>query len=99
MKTFADQTLIISLIKDDLIHSKLVNNLIDIGINVSHYQLHLGDTIFKLMGFADDHDSDRVFARYIDLLKNARLINISVSCAALDELAFEIFQTLQKDKK
>lgn len=93
----ANATVILSLIKDDLIHSKLVNNLIDIGVNVSHYQLNLGDTIFKLMGFKDDRGSDEIFARYIELQKKARPINISVSCTALDELALEIFQTLQKN--
>lgn len=89
-------SLIISLIKDDLIHSKLVNNLIDIGIKASNYELFLGDTIFNLMGFKEDHYSDEVYELYIELQQKARLISIASSPAALDDLALEIFQTLQE---
>ena len=87
MNTFTNQKLILSLIKDDLIHSKLVNNLIDTGINVSHYHLHLGNIIFELLGFKEDHYSDKVYDLYIELQKKARLINITISTTALDELA------------
>ena len=97
MDTNAGENLIISLIKDDLIHSKLVNNLLDAGINVSHYYIDLGNTIFELLGFKDDHYSDEVFKLYIELQKRARLINISGSTSALDELALEIFVMLQKN--
>ncbi len=51
--------LILSLIKDDLINSKLVNSLGDIGINADDYLLHLSDTNFKLSKIPDTQTSKR----------------------------------------
>jgi hypothetical protein len=96
MYTQVNPKLIISLIKDDLINSKLVNSLSQIGLNASDYHLHLSNTIFKLMGFNNDQRSDQVFALYLELSKKAIQINISESPAALDDLALEIFQMLPK---
>ena len=74
-----NERLVISLIKDDIINSTLVNGLIDIGLNASHYQLHLGDTVFRLMGFKEDHYSDTVFEFYRELIKrNKRIIKGSL---------------------
>lgn len=41
---------IISLIKDDLTHIRLVYGLETLGLNAGNYYLHLNETIFKLVG-------------------------------------------------
>jgi hypothetical protein len=92
----SSETLIISLIRDDLINSKLVNSLNAIGLNASNYHLHLSTTIFQLMGYKDDHYRDEVFALYLQRSKKAMRIDITASSAALDELAMEIFQLVDK---
>jgi hypothetical protein len=94
MKENLDSELIISLIKDDLINSKLVNGLIDAGLDASNYQLHLADTVFQLMGFKDDHYSDEVFKMYLTHARKARIIDIRRSGDALNELAGEIYERL-----
>jgi hypothetical protein len=96
MCTPINKALVISLIKDDLINSKLVNSLTAIGLNATDYHLHLSTTIFQLMGYKDDHYRDEVFALYFRRTKKAMRINIATSSAALDELAVEIFQLLDK---
>jgi len=88
------EKLIISLIKDDLINSKLVNGLIDIGINADCYFLHLDSTIFKLVGYADNDYSEEIYEKYRDLTMQAKQIDISNNNAHLDPLALELYQFL-----
>lgn len=90
--------LILSLIKDDLINSKLVNSLNEIGLNADNYFLHLKDTIFILMGFDDDEESEEIFERYIELSKKTLCIDISKSHKSMDDLALQIYIELSTRK-
>lgn len=98
MKVKVTEKIIISLIKDDLINSKLVNGLIDLGINADAYFLHLDNTIFKLVGYYDDSYSEEVYEKYRDLAVNAKHIDISRSNTGLDSLALELYQFLTSNK-
>lgn len=88
--------LIIALIKDDLINSKLVYSLSQIGLHSTDYQLHLSNTILQLMGFKNDQYGEQVFNLYLELSRKTMQINIVKSSGAFDDLAFEIFQVLYK---
>lgn len=91
MKTIDRKKLIVSLIKDDLINSKLINGLSDLGLDSGSYHLHLGDTVFNLMGFKEGEESDKIYERYLELTKKAMLIDISEPGRALDDLALQIY--------
>ena len=91
--------LILSLIKDDLINSKLVYGLIDVGLTAENYFLCLGKTIFKLMGFEDNKERELTFERYIELSKKAGVIDITESHKPLDSLVLEIYEELLKQQK
>ncbi len=94
-----NKQLILSLIKDDLINSKLVYGLIDVGLNAENYFLCLGETIFKLMGFEYNEAREIVFEQYIELSKKAVLIDITESHQPLDDLVLEIYEELCKQKQ
>jgi hypothetical protein len=79
MKAKNKKRLILSLIKDDLINAKLVNGLNVIGLNADNYFLHLSDTIFKIMGFDDNEETETIFVRYMELAKRVMFIDISQS--------------------
>lgn len=96
MQTDEKERLVISLIKDDLIHSKLMDIIIELRQKVTYYDLYLGDTIFQLLEFKDDQYSDDVFEQYVELRKKARSVNMSKSTDELDKLAKEIFELLQE---
>ena len=96
--TMKGKKLILSLIKDDLINSKLVNSLNEIGLNADNYFLHLKDTVFKLMEFEDDEESEEVFERYIELSKRALYIDITKSHKPMDDLALQIYIELSTRK-
>jgi hypothetical protein len=88
------QKLIVSLIRDNLVNTKLLNGLDALGLNADNYSLRLSDTIFELMGFEDNKDSDKVFEYYIGELKKAHKINIAAHPERLDSLADSIYFNL-----
>ncbi len=98
MKTENNKQLILSLIKDDLINTKLVNGLNEMGLNADNYFLHLKDTVFELMGFKDDEESERIFKRYIKLSNKVLLIDISRSHKSINDLALKIYFELSTRK-
>ncbi len=87
--------LLLSLIKDDLIHHKLVHGLIDMGLDASPFFMNLGHAIFELMGFEDSLANDEVFEHYQELCRAARHIDMAQAYPALDLLAAEIYAKLQ----
>ncbi len=94
MKTKKEKELILSLIKDDLVNNKLLIGLDALGLRATDYYLNISDTIFSLMGFPDNTDSDRVYEHYLDLTQKAKFLNISESAHQLNQLAKEIYSEL-----
>lgn len=97
MKTKKRQKLIVSLITDDLIHSKLIEALNDLHLEGSHYFLNLSDTIIKLMGF-EGEQNEVVFEYYLDQLKRAKHVDNSENNAQFIKLANDIYNDLQLQK-
>ncbi len=98
MKKTGTKKLILSLIKDDLIHFKLVNSLNKMGLNADHYFLNINDAIFKLMGFADNKKTELIFERYLELSKGVMFMDISRCHNHLDNLALQIYRELRAGK-
>lgn len=66
--------LIIALIKDDLIHTKLILGLHTMGIDASPYYIRLSETIFQLMNIPPTHE--HIFACYLNRLRTMELVDI-----------------------
>jgi hypothetical protein len=93
-----DKELIISLIKDDLVNNKLLNGLMDIGLDPGNYFLHLSETIFNLMDFEDSTVTDDIFTYYLGLVKSVKHVDVSRCPGQLDKLANEIYLELSNIK-
>jgi hypothetical protein len=74
--------IIITLIKDHIINTRLVNGLNALGWHSLDYHLNLSDAIFKLIGIADE--KEELFEIYLkwcskvsqaDIFENPRLLN------------------------
>jgi hypothetical protein len=63
-------------------------------LNADDYLLHLGDTIFTLMGFEESRETESTFEYYLDLTNRVKYIDISKSRQQFDELALEIYNEL-----
>lgn len=98
MKAKNKEKLILSLIKDDLINAKLINGLNEAGLIADTYCLHLSDTIFKLMGFEDNEETETVFERYMELSKRAMYVDITYSNKPMEVLALQIYTEILSRK-
>jgi hypothetical protein len=98
MNATIKRKLILSLIKDHLVHNKLVRGLNAAGLENNLYFLRLGETVFILMGFGEDRYSDGVYEHYLKLFDKADRIDISNGDEALDGLVIEIYEELMKRK-
>jgi hypothetical protein len=95
METIDKKELVISLIKDNLINLKLISGLNHLGLIADDYYLHLGNTIFKLMGFEASAQSDLIFETvFMGNSEKVTQIAISRSPDELDLLSMEIYQEL-----
>ncbi len=71
------KNLIISVIKDDLINSKLANGLTDMRLKGDDYLVHLRDTIFKLVGIKYTLHNEFIYETYLDMTTRAKYIDIT----------------------
>lgn len=99
MKGKKQKRIILALIKDDINSTRLLHGLRALGFNTDAYLLHLGDSIFMLMGFKADTQSDRVFEYYLYLTQRAVQRCQLPSAPPLDALAHEIYQALQSRQR
>jgi hypothetical protein len=88
----------IRLIRDDLINSKLVYSLGDIGLNADNYLLHLSGMVFELMGFDDNEQTDELTEQYIEMTKCIKAIDADEMHCELEQLAQEVYAELLKIK-
>ena len=97
-KNKKQKRLILSLIKDDLINSKLVNSLYDAGLDPNNYTLNLSDTIFKLVGIKHTPTNEFIYKNYLELIKKVKHINISQEQNGIDSLVEEMYSYLLYEK-
>jgi hypothetical protein len=96
MRTVKQKQLIISLIKDDLINSKLINGLNQMGLDAHKFYLHLPETIFEQMGITDNKKKEILLKRYTTLSEKMRAIDLNENYKATEELAEEIYGEMRK---
>lgn len=88
--------LIILLIKDDLIHTKLMNGLEAIGLITIDYHIALSATLFDLLGFSSSEYSDEVFQFYLAEREKVNRIDIRKKRNSIDKLAVVIYEDLER---
>ena len=86
--------LIKSLIRDDLINTKLIYGLGDLGLNADNYLLHLSETVFDLMGFDESQQTDELTERYIEMTECIKTVDIFEPVNLLEKLAEKIHAEL-----
>lgn len=94
----SNKKLILSLIKDDLINSKLNIGLSNLGLQPELYLLGLSDTVFILLGIKDDKKGEALFEHYLELRQKVEEIDLTKSYDSLDALSLEIYNELMNKK-
>ncbi len=99
MKTNKNKALVLSLIKDDLIHTKLVNGLDKLNLDASVYLLSVPETIFVLLKIKNTKKGEKLFEHYLDLREKVQTIDIKTSHDEVEKLSNEIYNKLQSKKQ
>lgn len=86
--------LILTLIKDDLVNTKLVEGLGSLGLESADYYLYLSDVIFELLGFDECKRCEEIYEHYLKQLEKAKDLDIKNRDQAFDKLADEIYDEL-----
>jgi hypothetical protein len=99
MEKTDNKQLILSLIKDDLINTKLISGLENLGVDAGLYLLGISDAIFVLMDIDDSKQGEELFEYYLEL-RDDKLneIDLKKSYEELNVLALAIYNRLKELK-
>lgn len=89
--------IIVNLIKDDLIHTRLVYGLETLGLNAGNYYLNLNETIFKLAGIKENKED--FFEKYIEECRKVHSVDIINNPELLNDMAIHLYKELKKEYK
>lgn len=98
MKKQTTKNLVLTLIKDDLIHTKLVNGLDILNLNASVYLLSIPETIFDLLKIKNTKKGEKLFEYYLDLKEKVQTVDIKTSHDEVEKLSNEIYKELMSKK-
>jgi hypothetical protein len=87
--------IIILLIKDNLVNTRLLKGMNDLGFYSDHYHLNLSSAIFNLIGISDEQDE--LFEVYLEWCSKASQREIFTNPKLLDEYANEIYLVLLEE--
>lgn len=97
---FSKKSLIISLIQDDLINTKLVYSLNNIGLQASDYTLHISGTVLKLVKIKTTPLRwEQIHDEYLRMTTRVLQIDIQESPRLVRALAEEIYNFLKDCRK
>lgn len=96
-KTFnCNKTIVINLIKQDLINWKMINLLQKMQIHADDYQLDIGSIILEMMNLENRKDADEIFDKYVEMSKPMLKLTIGQSNRKIDALAVKIYDYLEQ---
>lgn len=95
----SEKEFLISLIADYLTNYRLVCGLNNMGMNANTYDIHLGDTIFKLMGFGTTPKEELIYERFYEYSQKVMELDIKHQAQPFNALVNEIYEWLCKQKE
>lgn len=94
MKT---KSLVLSAIHDDLINTKLIDTLNDLGMQADHFRLRASITIMNLMRIKTAPERwEKIHDEYLDKTRKVLQIDTEASPRLVDALAQEIYDFLKQ---
>lgn len=97
MKIERKKELLVSLILDDLVHARLVDGLMALGMPAAFYAHDVPFAVMELMGF-NEEQQHQIFPSYRLWQEEARWIDISKGNFQMRHLAERIYEMLEKIK-
>jgi hypothetical protein len=84
-------TLVLALLKDYIIVSRLNNGLSATGLNTEDFNIGLAGTIFQLMELGHDDLSDERFSEFLTIVDKIMQFDLSEWQTEVEPLAYEAF--------
>jgi hypothetical protein len=97
-KSMTEKELIISLIKDDLKHTKLISGMEELGLNCDQYYLQLNEIFFSLIGFKSKEWEERAYEEYLEYSKKVLRIDVLKHPEKVIAMANTIYDKLMEEK-
>jgi hypothetical protein len=88
-----ENELLLSLINDHIIHSRLLSGLSLTGLDAESFYLKASDTVFKLSALNDDEDESR-YDYYLTMVDRINLFDATRWREQVQPLANEILETI-----
>jgi hypothetical protein len=88
--------LIITLLKDHLLNTKLINGLEELGFYTDDHRLHVSEVIFELLEL--DNDKDELFEAYLEWCIQITEKDLFKQPYLLDQYAEKIYEMLVMEK-
>lgn len=90
-----NETIIINLIKQDLINWKMIHSLQKVQVRADDYQLDIGSIIFEMMDLENRKDVDEIFEKYVEMSRPVLKLIVGQSNRKIDVLASKIYDYLE----
>ncbi|MBI3133660.1 MAG: hypothetical protein HYZ14_03195 [Bacteroidetes bacterium] len=95
MRKKKKQRLVLSMIQDDLVNTKLLIILDQLSPDTAYYCLNISSNIFELMGLDKDNPkNERIYEQYLRYCKKVHRIDLKNGRKKLEDLAKKIYAFL-----
>lgn len=99
--SLSKKDLILSLLRDHLVSHRLIQGLLKAGLDSLNFDLYMGETIFKLMGFGGSEKEEKLFEEFLNW--SEKVMNIDFlgedRGVLLNDLRDEIYRKLNREQK
>lgn len=89
-----NKQLILGLLRSDLINSKLIYSLGDLGIHAEDYLTNISEIVFELMGVEDEKQLEELTFQYTQLMQKAKAVDVCDLNDSSQKLANKIYLKL-----
>jgi len=89
-----NKDIILSLIKDDLTNTQLIDGLNTLGLDAGKYYLNISESFFALMDFGNYDQETKLYNDYFDFAEKAVATNLLKTQEQLEAIALEVYNKL-----
>jgi hypothetical protein len=93
-----NKNIILSLIKDDLTNTQLIDGLNNIGLDAGKYYLNISESFFALMDFGNYDQETKLYNDYFDFAEEAVASPLK-NPEQLDAIELEVYNKLLLEKE
>ena len=100
MKLKEKKQMILMLLRDDIVNTKLVDSLCDLGFHAEVYYLNTSSVVFKLLEIdIDNPKNEQIYKEYIELRSKSIYAHTYKKQCSFDNIAMDLYKLLISKKR